>query len=109
MAITKTLIGTNPDGSNKYDYLYEGHPDGGLMFTGKVAGTVMLSDGTAYNVTPDVIETAPGHAGGILHHIEKMHEASGDIPGFVHSCSDTCGPEADKPKPDSDTPNLPTA
>jgi hypothetical protein len=101
MAITKTLVGTNPDGTNLYNYFYAGHPDGGLMFTGKVAGTVTLKDGTSYDVTPDVIETAPGHAGGILHYIEKMHENSGDLgPDFKHSCSDTCGPEADKPKAD---------
>lgn len=99
MAMKKTLI----EGTSRYEYDYDGHPDGGLMLTGPIATTITLKDGTVYDVTPEVIEHAPGHAGPILHHIEKFHEEMGGIPvgpnsirtPFTHVCTDACGMEKD--------------
>jgi hypothetical protein len=95
MALTKTPIGVNDDGTPRYHYLYEGDGDGGVLLTGKtVAGTVTLADGTVYDITPEVIEHAPGHAGPICHHIELIHEERGTFgPDWVHVCSDACGDE----------------
>jgi hypothetical protein len=94
MTMTKTLDGTKIDGTPKYAYTYTGDPDGGLLITGPVSGTVRLADGTAYNVTPEVIEHGPGHAGPICHHIEVMHQESGFLGAdFVHTCTEACGAE----------------
>ncbi len=98
MTMTKTLIGTNANGTPKYHYEYNGHPDGGILLTGQVAGIVYLKDGTSYDVTPEAIEHAPGHAGPICHYIELIHEETGLLgPDFKHVCSDFCGPEATIP------------
>ncbi len=104
MPMTKTRIGTNPDGSPHFLYDFtcpDGHTEdgscsAGLLLTGPISGTVALKDGTAYSVTPEVIEFAHDHEGGIQHHIEKMHEAAGYNNGdFKHVCTDRCGAEAD--------------
>ncbi len=98
MTITKTPIGVNADGTLRFNYDYDGHPDGGQLITGPVNGTITLSDGTVYNITPEIIEVAPGHAGPICHHIGKIHEQTGLFgPDFKHACSDFCGMEADIP------------
>ncbi len=99
MAVTKTRTGTNPDGSPFYDYAYscdhgcpEGECKGGLIVTGPISGTVVLSDGTPVSVTPDVIEHAPGQAGEILCLIEQMHERAGTFGDFVHEHTENCAP-----------------
>lgn len=105
MSMTKERVGTNPDGSPHFLYDYtenspapEGVEPGGLMLTGPISGTVVLKDGTAYSVTPEVIEVGHGHTGPILHHIEKMQEAGGFNNGtFQHVCTERCGVEADAP------------
>jgi hypothetical protein len=97
VTVTKTQTGTNEDGSPHWNYDYDGPPDGGLLVTGPISGTVVLKDGTAYNVTEPCIEFAPGHDGPILHHVEKMHEAAGTFPDFTHVCTDRCGDEAETP------------
>lgn len=115
MAHERTQIGTKDDGMPVFHYDYKGRPDdvegntGGLLLTGPISGTVTLSDGTVYDVTPEVIEHAAGHAGPIAHHIDKMHEANGGIPvgpnmirvtthadgtPWKHTCTDACGAEA---------------
>lgn len=109
MAFEQTQIGSNPDGSPIFHYDYLGQDGdvegntGGLLLTGPITGTVTLSDGTTYNVSPEVIEHAAGHAGAIVHHIDRLHEANGGLPvgpdmirqPFVHFCTDVCGDEAD--------------
>lgn len=114
MAYEKTQIGTKEDGTPIFHYDYKGQDGdtegntGGLLLTGPVFGTVTLSDGTTYDVSPEVIEHAAGHAGAICHHIEKIHESLGGVPAgpnmvrmgfadgtpFAHTCTDACGAEA---------------
>lgn len=91
------MLTRNPDGS----YLFDGS-DGmeGVIKTGPVSGSVRLKDGTAYDVTPEFIEHAPGHGGRIAHHIAKIHEASGRLATFqggdpAHTCTEECGDEAE--------------
>ena len=93
MTVTKTLIGKNEDGSDRFDYDYNGDPDGGLTVTGPISGTVVLADGSVHSLTPEVIEHGPGQKGPILHHIESLHQEAGTFPGFVHACTDACGAE----------------
>jgi hypothetical protein len=68
------------------------------VLTGPVGGTVRLADGTTYDITPYAIEVASeAHAGELVHHIERMHEANGGLPvgdtrvPFAHACTDRCG------------------
>jgi hypothetical protein len=90
-----------PGGPHKYDYDYVGPEGGGHVLTGPAAGSVRLSDGTVYDVTPDVVAHLPGHAGPLVHHIERMHELAGGLPvgkdgarvPFRHVCTDFCGAE----------------
>jgi hypothetical protein len=104
MAVIKTRTGTNPDGSPFFDYNYscdhgcpEGECTGGLLVTGPISGTVVLSDGTPISVTPDVIEHAPGQVGEILCQIEQLHEKAGTFPGFTHTHTDACAPASQAP------------
>lgn len=100
--IQSNPIGVAPTGELVYDHKYIGPEGGGIVMTGPVGGTVRLSDGTVYDVTPAFIGHAPGHAGPIAHHIEKMHEQAGGLPvgkdgtrvPFKHVCSAFCGAEA---------------
>lgn len=108
MAYEKTQIGSKDDGSPIFHYTYLGQDGdvegntGGLLLTGPITGTITLSDGTHYDVSPEVIEHAPGHAGAIVHHIDKLHEENGGLPvgpnmirqPFVHFCTDQCGTES---------------
>jgi hypothetical protein len=93
MAITKTYLGLNEDGTPRYNYASDGH----VVWTGKAYGPVTTSDGTTYDVSDDVIEVAsPEHAGEVSHLIGIMHEERGHpdhAPGdpFVHACGDDCG------------------
>lgn len=88
----RTYLGNNPDGSPHFHY--EGEH---LVITGKAYGTVTTSDGTEYDISPDVIEVAsPAHAGEVSHLIGLKHEQDGhpDHPAaepFVHTCGDECG------------------
>jgi hypothetical protein len=106
MSITQEQVGVNPDGTPHINYTYAcdhgceadgGACTGGLLVTGPISGTIGLSDGTLYSVTPDCIEVAPGHHGPLVHHIEKMHEKANTFPGFSHVCVAECGAEADAP------------
>jgi hypothetical protein len=99
---TRTETGVNPDGSIRYHHIYDGPEGGGILLTGPIAGAITLADGSAYDVTPGVIHHLPGHAGPILHHIEKIHESLGGVPvgnsgdrqPFTHTCTEACGAEA---------------
>ena len=91
--LTKKIVG------NELVWEFDGS-DGmeGVIATGPVQGLVTLKDGTQYDVTPEYIEHAPGHAGAICHHIEKLLEASGRLGQIradgTHTCTDACGDEA---------------
>lgn len=93
MAITRTYIGQNEDGSPSFHYASTGH----VVVTGPAYGPVTTSDGTVYDVSEQYIEVAsPEHAGEVAHLIGVMHEERGHPghePGdpFRHECSDECG------------------
>jgi hypothetical protein len=102
MALVKTekQVAPRDDGTERNHYEYDGVEGGGVILTGPVSGSIKLKDGTIYDVTPELIEHAPGHAGPICHHIAKIHEASGRLAAFqagdpVHTCTGACGDEAD--------------
>jgi hypothetical protein len=93
MAITKTYLGQNEDGTPHFHFASDGH----VVITGPAYGHVTTSDGTAYDVSDQVIEVAgPEHAGEVAHLIGVLHEERGhpdagpDAP-FTHECSDGCG------------------
>lgn len=75
------------------------------VLTGAAAGTIKLTDGTSYDVTPRVIPVASvEHGGELIHWIEKMHEANGGLPvgdtrdpSWKHVCTAQCGPAAAPP------------
>lgn len=98
MAITKTFLGLNPDGSPHFHY----ESDGAVLITGPIYGTVTTEDGTAYDVSDQVIEIDPAHAGELAHKIGVHHEETGDHPDhspdnpFVHECTEHCGEFARK-------------
>jgi hypothetical protein len=81
------------------EYSFDGS-DGmeGVIITGPAKGEIVLSDGTRYDLTPEVIEHLPGHAGPITHHIERQHELSGKLAELrpadpTHTCTEACGDE----------------
>lgn len=93
MAITKSYLGQNPDGSPHFHYESDGH----VVITGKAYGPVTCSDGTVYDVSEHVIEVAsPEHAGEVAHLIGVMHEENGHPDHaagqpFTHECTGHCG------------------
>jgi hypothetical protein len=107
MAITKTFLRLNDDGSPHFHYASDGH----VVVTGPAYGPVTTSDGTPYDVSEQVIEVAsPEHAGEANHLIGLIHEERGhpdhkDGTPFVHTCTDTCGAL----KRDGGTPAAPAA
>ena len=94
MALTRTRLGTNEDGSPHFHYASDG--DKPVVFTGpNISGSVTLPDGTVYDVTPDFVEVEPGHEGHVAHaigvrHQEEGHPLHGDDNPFVHTCNDNC-------------------
>lgn len=122
MSLTKTLTDrTDDNGRPVIEYAFD-NEDGqweGVLLTGPAKGSVTLADGTVYDVTPEVIEHLPGHAGPISHHIAKQLEATGQLRQIVdpqdlladpeldanvranleakltHSCTEACGSEAE--------------
>jgi hypothetical protein len=111
--LTHALSGAlNENGTPRVKYTYTAdHPghvedDGcGVLYTGPVKGTVVLSDGTRYDVGPEAIEFLPGHDGPICHHIELIHQAAGVLGALrdpqgvldddgLHHCTEACGAEA---------------
>lgn len=98
----KKEVSTELDATGRpiMNYIFDGS-DGmeGVLFTGPVRGSVTLSDGTSYDLTPEVIEHLPGHAGPLCHHIERRLEESGQLGLLradpVHTCTEACGSEAD--------------
>jgi hypothetical protein len=97
MAVTKTYVGLNPDGTPHFLYESDGH----VLITGPIYGTVQTEDGTTYDVSDQVIEIDPAHAGDLAHKIGVYHEEHGhpahaaDNP-FVHDCTEHCGALARK-------------
>ena len=65
---------------------------GHIMYLGPVVqGTILLKDGTGYDLTPDHIDCKPEHVGAINHHVALWHVANGTLD--AHTCTDDCGDE----------------
>jgi hypothetical protein len=93
VAITKTYLGQNEDGTPNFHYQSDGH----AVITGPAYGPMTTSDGVTYDVSEPVIEVASlAHAGEMdhligVHHEEHDHPHHDSSVPFVHECSDTCG------------------
>ena len=48
-----------------------------IFVTGSISGTIVLPDGTAYDVTPDAIRIPEEHVGELHVAIHKAHHAAG--------------------------------
>ena len=48
-----------------------------IFVTGPISGTMVLPDGTAYDVTPDAIRIPDEHVGELHLAIHKAHHAAG--------------------------------
>ena len=90
MALTKTRLGTNEDGSPQYHYASDGH----VVVTGPhISGTVTTADGTVYDISDLVTEVAEEHALEVADLVGKRFETEGhplhdaDNP-FVHTPTD---------------------
>ena len=75
---------TSPSG-HRYELTMEEMASGlsHACFTGPISGTISMADGTAYDVTPDVIAIKPEHADELHLAIHKAHHAAGrfmDVP-----------------------------
>lgn len=73
MALTRTAIGTQPDGSLLYHYA----SDGPVVITGPIRGLVTTSDGTAYDVSDAVVEVHPDHVDEVAALIGERYAAEG--------------------------------
>lgn len=74
MAITKTYVGLNADGTPHFHYESDGH----AVITGPIYGQVTTEDGTAYDVSDAVIEVqSPEHAAEISRLIGQRHAEQG--------------------------------
>lgn len=67
----------NENGTPRVNWIFDGtdNPDGGIIITGPATGEVVLSDGTRYDVTPEVIEHRAGHAEELAERIQALSEA----------------------------------
>jgi hypothetical protein len=62
---------------------HDGHTDDdgcGVIETGPARGVVRLDDGTAYDVTPDLVEHLPGHHVELTEKIRENHRLRGSLP-----------------------------
>lgn len=74
MAITRTYVGLNSDGSPHYGYESDGH----VVVTGPIYGTVTTGDGVSYDVSDSVIEVqTPAHAVEVARLVGERHAAQG--------------------------------
>jgi len=62
-----------------------GEEQGHAVITGpKARGVVTMSDGTLYDVTPDIIQVSERHVSGVGFHIAKQLEANGHLAELLH-------------------------
>lgn len=97
MTLTVSKIGVAADGTPQYHY----QSDGIVVVTGPVKGPVTLSDGTSYDVSPDVIEVASeDHKFEVMHQIGLKHNADGHPlrPGFEYAAPE----DGSVPRPGED-------
>ena len=58
MSLPAEIAGYNENGSPRIHYTSD---TGHVVLTGVEKGPITLADGTTYDLTPEVIEVAPGH------------------------------------------------
>lgn len=78
MIITKVPVEVHPSGLHA-EWTQE-EWEAGLtngMWTGPISGTLVLRDGSAYDVTPEAIATKPEHALELEYAIHKAHHSAG--------------------------------
>lgn len=100
MALHWRQVGTNDDGSPRYDVQAD---SGHVVLTGPHSrGEVALPDGTTYDVTAEAIEVAsPEHAAHVSHEIAVQHEQAGRYGLSVenpHECGTHCALPVNTPE-----------
>ena len=78
MIITEVPLEVHPSGLHAE--LTQAEFDAGFthaMWTGPLSGTIVLRDGSAYDVTPEAIAAKPEHALELEYAIHKAHHAAG--------------------------------
>ena len=78
MIITKVPVEVHPSGLHA-EWTQE-EWEAGLtngMWTGPISGTLVLRDGSAYDVTPEAIACKPEHALELEYAIHKAHHSAG--------------------------------
>lgn len=91
MAVTKTYVGQNDDGTPHFHYESDGH----VVVTGPIYGQVTTEDGTSYDVSDAVIEVAsPEHATEVarlvgVRHAEIGHPKHDTDNPFMHQEADS--------------------
>jgi len=85
VAIQKTRLGTNADGTPHFHYASDGH----VVLTGPISGEVTTTDGTTYDVTEAAVEVHPDHAAEVAGLVGDRYAADGhpahdETTPFVH-------------------------
>jgi hypothetical protein len=93
MALIKTRLGTNEDGTPQFHYS-QTDPSIPIVFTGPITGQVTIAGGVTYDVSEPFIEVQPGHELLVSNAIGERHQNEGhpdfladpEVPdfGFVH-------------------------
>lgn len=98
MTLTREFTGERDPVSGQPRFKYvEDDPEGVVLITGPATGPMATSDGTEYDVTPDVIAVdSLEHAHELSHQIGVFHEEFGhpahsDSEPFLHLCTSQCG------------------
>ncbi len=86
---------TNEDGTPAYHY-HQDDPNAPVVITGPITGSVVLPDGSVYDVTDPVIEVWPGHETHVAEAIgaryaDEGHPSHRDGAPFVHVPQDSSG------------------
>jgi hypothetical protein len=113
MALIKEMV-VGEDGVQRWHYYQDPpDPDKPIVMTGPVTGSVVLKDGTTYDVTADFVEVdATDQAQELMHKIGLYHEEHGHpshpsraasnydplVDEFQHVCDDGCGVHARSPE-----------
>jgi hypothetical protein len=87
VAPQKMHLGTDPDGTPHFHYDFSTDPgfteNHVALYTGPIGGTLVLADGTAYDVSEQIIAVHKDHVAELTTAIHKAHHAAGrflDVP-----------------------------
>lgn len=73
MALTKIRLGTREDGTPLYHY----QSDGAVVIPGPITGEIETSDGTTYDVSPEIFEVDLAHVEEVAELIGERYAAEG--------------------------------